>query len=149
MAAAVLSELLGLQPTGEIRWGLSRVRTLLESVGRPHMAYRSVHVGGTNGKGSVAAMIASILASAGHRVGLYTSPHLVDFSERIRVDGQSVAEDMLVEGATRLKPLAEELGVRPEAETTALYARRVWRAASRSWRSSASRRQRSTSLSPR
>lgn len=120
MATAVLSELLGLQPTGEIRWGLSRVRTMLESVGRPHMAYRSVHVGGTNGKGSVAAMIASILASAGHRVGLYTSPHLVDFGERIRVDGQPVAEDMLVAGATRLKPLAEELGATFFEATTAL-----------------------------
>ncbi len=120
MAAAVLSELLGLQPTGEIRWGLRRVRTMLESVGRPHMAYRSVHVGGTNGKGSVAAMIASILSSAGHRVGLYTSPHLVDFGERIRIDGQPADEEMLVRGATRLRPLAEELGATFFEATTAL-----------------------------
>lgn len=120
MATAVLSELLGLQPTGEVRWGLRRVRTLLESVGRPHMAYRSVHVGGTNGKGSVAAMIASILASGGYRVGLYTSPHLVDFGERIRVDGLPVEEDMLVEGAIRLRPLAEELGATFFEATTAL-----------------------------
>jgi folylpolyglutamate synthase/dihydropteroate synthase len=120
VAAAVLSELLGLQPTGEIRWGLRRVRTMLESVGRPHMAYRSVHVGGTNGKGSVAAMIASILSSAGHRVGLYTSPHLVDFGERIRIDGQPADEEMLVRGATRLRPLAEELGATFFEATTAL-----------------------------
>ncbi len=120
MATAVLSELLGLQPTGEIRWGLRRVRIMLERVGRPHMAYRSVHVGGTNGKGSVAAMIASILSGAGHRVGLYTSPHLVDFGERIRVDGLAVEEALLVRGAVRLRPLAEELGATFFEATTAL-----------------------------
>ncbi len=120
MSTAVLAELLGLQPTGEIRWGLRRVRTLLESVGRPHMAYRSIHVGGTNGKGSVAAMIASILGRAGHRVGLYTSPHLIDFGERIRVAGYPVEEDLLFEGAVRLRPLAEELGATFFEATTAL-----------------------------
>jgi len=93
---------------------------MLERVGRPHMAYRSVHVGGTNGKGSVAAMIANILSCAGHRVGLYTSPHLVDFGERIRVDGWPVEEAMLVRGAVRLRPLAEELGATFFEATTAL-----------------------------
>lgn len=93
---------------------------MLESVGRPHMAYRSVHVGGTNGKGSVAAMIASILSGAGHRVGLYTSPHLVDFGERICVDGRAAEEEMLVRGAVRLRPLAEELGATFFEATTAL-----------------------------
>jgi dihydrofolate synthase/folylpolyglutamate synthase len=96
------------------------VRTMLESVGRPHMAYRSVHVGGTNGKGSVAAMVASILGSAGYRVGLYTSPHLVDFGERICVDGRAAEEEMLVGGAVRLRPLAEELGATFFEATTAL-----------------------------
>ncbi len=120
MSTAVLSELLGLQPTGEIRWGLRRVRTLLESVGRPHMAYRSIQVGGTNGKGSVAAMIASILGQAGHRAGLYTSPHLIDFGERIRVAGYPVEEELLFEGAVRLRPLAEELGATFFEATTAL-----------------------------
>jgi dihydrofolate synthase/folylpolyglutamate synthase len=84
------------------------------------MAYRSVHVGGTNGKGSVAAMIASILSGAGHRVGLYTSPHLVDFGERICVDGRAAEEEMLVQGAVRLRPLAEELGATFFEATTAL-----------------------------
>jgi dihydrofolate synthase/folylpolyglutamate synthase len=120
VSTAVLSELLGLQPTGEIRWGLRRVRTLLESVGRPHMAYRSIQVGGTNGKGSVAAMIASIMGKAGHRAGLYTSPHLIDFGERIRVGGYPVDEELLIEGAVRLRPLAEELEATFFEATTAL-----------------------------
>lgn len=102
----VLAELLGLQPTGEIRWGLARTREMLESVGRPHMAYRSIHIGGTNGKGSVAAMVASVLAEEGRRVGLYTSPHLVDFAERIRV-GDAAADPALLEAcARRLLPAA-------------------------------------------
>ncbi len=103
-----LTELLGVQPTGEIRWGLRRVRTMLHGVGRPHMAYRSVHVGGTNGKGSVAAMVASILNAAGWRVGLYSSPHLVEFAERIRVDGRPVDDELLGECARRLRPFAKE-----------------------------------------
>ncbi|HSG81207.1 MAG TPA: folylpolyglutamate synthase/dihydrofolate synthase family protein [Gemmatimonadota bacterium] len=113
--ASVISEspdvagLLGLKPTGEIRWGLRRTRTMLHAVGRPHMAFCSVHIGGTNGKGSVAAMLASILTGAGHRVGLYTSPHLVDFRERIRVSGRLVEEELLAAAARRLRPVAEEV----------------------------------------
>lgn len=108
MMTSDLSELLGLQPTGEIRWGLRRTRTMLHSVGRPHMAYRSVHVGGTNGKGSVAAMVASILNAAGWRVGLYSSPHLVEFAERIQVDGSPVDDELLGACARRLRPFVEE-----------------------------------------
>ena len=63
---------------------------MLQSVGRPHMAFRSIHVGGTNGKGSVAAMLARVLEASGQRVGLYTSPHLVDFGERITISGKPV-----------------------------------------------------------
>lgn len=118
--ADLLEELLGLQPTGEIRWGLRRVRGMLHAVGRPHMAFRSVHVGGTNGKGSVAAMIASVLGSAGHSVGLYTSPHLIEFGERIRVAGRPVADELLAAGARRLRPIAEETGATFFEATTAL-----------------------------
>ncbi len=102
-----LAELLGLQPTGVIRWGLGRTRTMLHAVGRPHMAFRSLHVGGTNGKGSVAAMLASVLGVAGRRVGLYTSPHLLDFRERIRIDGFPVDDALLSAAARRLRPEAE------------------------------------------
>lgn len=120
MVTSDLSQLLGLQPTGEIRWGLRRTRSMLHSVGCPHMAFRSLHVGGTNGKGSVAAMIASILECAGQRVGLYTSPHLVDFAERIRIAGRPVEDEVLAAGVRRLRPLAEQLGATFFETTTAL-----------------------------
>lgn len=78
-----------------IRPGLGPVRRLLDRLGRPQDRYRSVLVGGTNGKGSIAASLASVLQAAGYRVGLYTSPHLVDFRERIRIDGVPIsAEDL-------------------------------------------------------
>ena len=73
--------------TGGIRWGLERTRELLERVGNPHHAFRSIHVGGTNGKGSVAATLAAILTADGRKTGLYSSPHLCTFRERIQVDG--------------------------------------------------------------
>ena len=70
-------------------------RHILELIGNPHESYGTIHVGGTNGKGSTSAMIASILQAAGHKVGLYTSPHLEDFRERIKVDGEMIpVEDM-------------------------------------------------------
>jgi dihydrofolate synthase/folylpolyglutamate synthase len=120
MESTVLEELLGLEPTGQVRWGLRRTRYMLHRLGRPHMAFRSVHVGGTNGKGSVAAMLAGIVGRAGFRVGLYTSPHLVDFGERIRVDGRPADPGLLADGARRLRPLAEEVGATFFEATTAL-----------------------------
>lgn len=120
VGATDLAELLGLQPSGEIRWGLARTRRLLDSVGQPHLSFRALHIGGTNGKGSVAAMAAAVLERAGHSVGLYTSPHLIDFAERVRVNGRPVAESALVAAARRLLPLAEELGATFFETTTAL-----------------------------
>ncbi|MFC1901751.1 bifunctional folylpolyglutamate synthase/dihydrofolate synthase [Chloroflexota bacterium] len=79
-------------PRSGVVWDLARVERLLEKLGNPQAAARTVHVAGTKGKGSTAAMIASILKQAGYRVGLYTSPHLLSFTERIRADGQPVAE---------------------------------------------------------
>lgn len=70
-----------------VEWGLDRVRTLLAAAGDPHLRYPTLHVGGTNGKGSVSATLASVLRASGLRVGLYTSPHLCSFAERIQVDG--------------------------------------------------------------
>lgn len=83
--------LYGLQQHG-IKLGLETIRALLTRVGEPQQCYPALHIGGTNGKGSTAAMVASILQAAGHRVGLYTSPHLIDFRERIRVNGVMVPE---------------------------------------------------------
>ena len=79
-----------------IRLDLGPAERLLAAAGRPHERYRVIHVGGTNGKGSTAAMLASMLGAAGYSVGLYTSPHLIDFTERIRVDGRPIGRDQVV-----------------------------------------------------
>ena len=84
--------LFGLQSHG-IKPGLTRIRALLGALGDPQRSFRSIHVGGTNGKGSTAAMIASVLGSQGYRVGLYTSPHLIDFTERIQINGLVIPSD--------------------------------------------------------
>ncbi len=86
-----------------MRMDLGPVSRLLDAVGRPHESYRVVHVGGTNGKGSTAAMLASILREAGYSVGLYTSPHLVDFTERIRVNGRAIDTNEVVRLAEDLR----------------------------------------------
>ncbi|NIJ54132.1 bifunctional folylpolyglutamate synthase/dihydrofolate synthase [Dyadobacter arcticus] len=77
--------------------GLQTIRDLCESLGNPQEQYPTIHVAGTNGKGSTSHMIAAILQTAGYKVGLYTSPHLKDFRERIRVDGQKVSERFIVD----------------------------------------------------
>ncbi len=79
-----------------IRPGLARTRALLTLLDHPEKSFRSIHIGGTNGKGSTAAMLASVLEQSGYQVGLYTSPHLIDFSERIRICGQAIPKDAIV-----------------------------------------------------
>jgi dihydrofolate synthase/folylpolyglutamate synthase len=95
--------------TGGIRWGLGRTRRMLASVGNPHRTFRSLHVGGTNGKGSVAATLESVLRAAGHRTGLYTSPHLCTFRERIGIAGRPIDEEALLAAARKLWPAVEAL----------------------------------------
>lgn len=90
--------------TGGIRWGLERTERILAAVGDPHRRFRSIHVGGTNGKGSVAASLDAVLRVAGHRTGLYTSPHLCSFRERIRIDGEPIGEAALLDAARRAWP---------------------------------------------
>jgi dihydrofolate synthase/folylpolyglutamate synthase len=85
---------------------LDRVRRLLARLGNPHLAYPTVHIAGTKGKGSVAALIAASLQQSGYRTGLYTSPHLVAFNERIQVDGAAISNEDLVALIDRLKPAA-------------------------------------------
>ena len=87
---ALLKELYGLERFG-IKLGLDTITELLAHMGNPHRRFKTVHVTGTNGKGSVCAYVASILGRAGYRVGLYTSPHLVRFNERIQVDGREIS----------------------------------------------------------
>jgi dihydrofolate synthase / folylpolyglutamate synthase len=90
--------------TGGIRWGLERTARLLAAAGDPHHEFPSLLVGGTNGKGSAAATMASVLARSGLRTGLYTSPHLCTFRERIQVDGRPVTEEALLDAARVLWP---------------------------------------------
>src|SRR2546426_235320 len=103
-----------------MRQGLERIEGLLDALGRPEQRYRLVQVGGTNGKGSVAAMLAAILKAAGHRVGLYTSPHLVSFRERVRVDGEPIPEDGVVDGVEALGTLVARFDATMFEATTAL-----------------------------
>lgn len=94
--------------TTTIKFGLATTRLLLKEVGDPHEVIPAVHIGGTNGKGSVSALVAAALAAAGWRVGLYTSPHLVSFRERIRVDGIPISEDAVAMWTDRLYDSIQE-----------------------------------------
>ena len=94
--------------TTTIKFGLATTRALLESLGNPHEVMPSIHVGGTNGKGSVVTLVAGALREAGWRVGVYTSPHLVSFRERIRVGDVPVSEDAVAMWTERLRPLILE-----------------------------------------
>ena len=84
--------------------GLDNSLALDRHLGHPHQQFRSVHIAGTNGKGSTAHTLASILQESGYRVGLYTSPHLVDFRERIRVDGLPISKEYVVDFVRRERP---------------------------------------------
>lgn len=89
----------GIQP------GLETTRELLAQLGNPHERLRFLHIAGTNGKGSVAAMCQAVLTTAGYRTGLYTSPHLVSFCERIQLDGQPIAEPEMARLVSELQPM--------------------------------------------
>ena len=88
---------------------LRRMAELLERLGNPHLASPAIHIAGTKGKGSTAAMIASALSAAGYRSGLYTSPHLHTFRERITIDGEMIAEEEFSALAERLQPEIDEV----------------------------------------
>ncbi len=94
---------------GAYKEGLANTRALDEHFGHPHTRYRTIHVAGTNGKGSVSSCLAAVLQAAGLRVGLYTSPHLVDFRERIRVDGQMIPEQRVVDFVEKERTFFEPL----------------------------------------
>lgn len=93
--------------------GLERIRRLLSALGTPQKGLRFVHIAGTNGKGSTAAMLASVLTAAGYRTGLYTSPHLVRYGERMQVDGAAVPEEELSALLEEARPALADLGERP------------------------------------
>ncbi len=92
-----------------IKLGLDRIRVLLDRLGNPQRAFRCIHIAGTNGKGSVAAMVASTLEIAGLRTGLYTSPHLIEPTERIQVNGRPVSTDQFTAAFERVHRVAGEM----------------------------------------
>ncbi|HZA97965.1 MAG TPA: folylpolyglutamate synthase/dihydrofolate synthase family protein [Gemmatimonadales bacterium] len=106
--------------TTTIKFGLATTRALLKSLGNPHQVMPSIHIGGTNGKGSVCTLVAATLREAGWRVGLYTSPHLISFRERIQVDGIPIAEDAVAMWTARLMPCILERKATFFEATTAL-----------------------------
>ena len=89
--------------------GLDNSIRLMESLGNPHNSYKTIHIAGTNGKGSTSHFLSAILQSAGYKVGLYTSPHLVDFRERIRVNGEKISKDYVVNFVKENESLFEEI----------------------------------------
>ena len=107
-------EIAGMRP------GLERIEALLEAIGNPERAMTLVQVAGTNGKGSVSAMLAATLTASGRRVGLYTSPHLVDLRERIRVGGAQIPESDVVDGMEALGSLVARLDATMFEALTAL-----------------------------
>lgn len=88
---------------------LKNTLALCSALDHPESKFKSIHVAGTNGKGSSSHMIAAVLQSAGYRVGLYTSPHLKDFTERIRINGQPAPQHFIVDFVKRMKPVLEEI----------------------------------------
>ncbi len=90
--------------------GLEKTRELLSLLGNPQNSFKSIIVGGTNGKGSTSATLASILSAAGYKTGLFTSPHLTYFSERFRLNGEQVSDEKIYATLKTIKPLAEQVG---------------------------------------
>lgn len=97
-----INYLYGLQKYG-IKLGLEKTGIILSQLGNPHKDFLSIHVAGTNGKGSVSAMIASVLMAHGFKVGLFTSPHLVSFTERIRINNKHISESDVVSLTEEIK----------------------------------------------
>ncbi len=92
-----------------IKKDLKNTRKLCKILGNPQEKFKSIHIAGTNGKGSSSHMIASILAQSGYKTGLYTSPHLKHFTERIKVNGTPVSEEYIVEFVKSMKPAIEQI----------------------------------------
>src|SRR5277367_2386022 len=91
------------------KFGLDNISLLAGALGRPHLAIPCVHIAGTNGKGSTAAMLESILRASGLRTGLYTSPHLESINERIRIDGQNISDEEFAAAWTTVHAEIESL----------------------------------------
>jgi len=108
--ASVTEYLYALKAGGGVKFGIDRMLRLAEALGQPQRSYPVIHIAGTNGKGSVAAMVESMLRASGHHTGLYTSPHLVKLGERVQVDRRLLTEAEIVAYATELRPIADKIG---------------------------------------
>ena len=100
--------------------GLERISNFCQLIGNPQNSYLTIHVAGTNGKGSVSHLLASVLQCAGYRVGLFTSPHLRDFRERMRVDGEMISEQDVVDFVARHREDIQQAGLSFFEITTAM-----------------------------
>ncbi len=109
---STLNYFYGLQKHG-IKLGLTNIKELMNMLGSPHDSFRSIHIAGTNGKGSTATAVSSILMKSGFRVGLFTSPHLVSFNERIRIDDRRISESDVIEIAHRLREEVSSTDLNP------------------------------------
>lgn len=108
-----------------MKLGLESIAVLCEALGNPQFRYATVHIAGTNGKGSTAAMTEAIAQAAGHRVGLYTSPHIVEITERIRINGLDIAPDDFARLATRVRTTCEALLATKKLEALPTYFEQV------------------------
>lgn len=98
-------------------WDLKRVNNLLSRLGNPHLKIKTIHIAGSKGKGSTASMIASVLTAAGYKTGLYTSPHLHLYNERIRIDGKYITNDQIVILMEKIKPAVEAVNAESPDKT--------------------------------
>src|SRR5579863_2495655 len=106
-----LEWLYSLEARGEI-YKLERMEQALERIGNPHLRLKVVHIAGTKGKGSVAAMLDSCLRAAGYRTGLYTKPHLVNLSERTRISGAEIPAARMLDYIERLREILDSAGLK-------------------------------------
>jgi dihydrofolate synthase/folylpolyglutamate synthase len=102
----VLAYLFSLHRFG-VKLGLEAITDILQRLNHPQRTYPTLHIAGTNGKGSSAAMLAAMLQAGGYRVGLYTSPHLMDFRERIRVQDEDISEECVCELTEYIRRVAD------------------------------------------
>ena len=115
----ILDELYSFHRAG-IKPGLKRTQSLLKELGNPESHLKAIHIAGTNGKGSTCSMLASVLSTAGYKVGLYTSPHLLEFNERIRINGVNISDNQMIPLLERMLPIAKQLDCTFFEITTAL-----------------------------
>ncbi|MBD0333341.1 MAG: bifunctional folylpolyglutamate synthase/dihydrofolate synthase, partial [Chitinophagaceae bacterium] len=92
-----------------LRKDITNIKVLCEHLDNPHLKFKSIHVGGTNGKGSVSHMLAAIFQTSGYKTGLYTSPHMYDFRERIKINGEIVSEEFVIDFVEQIKPVIEKV----------------------------------------